>query len=212
AFTLAEPSYDEFAAIKLTQPLKRSLTAKTTAMKTALGRYEKVAAIGVSEYATAANYKIGQMYRVLAKDMLESERPKGLDDLELEQYDLLLEEQALPYEDQAIDILIANTDLVKDNIYDKWVKQSFAELGQLLPGRYAKSEQVEDYIDLIYWSSPAGRHVGGNVAGPRRLRQQTGGHRTGWQRGETRVQVRRGSRSGRRCGRKRCRAYSTGAA
>lgn len=150
AFTLAEPSYDEFAAIKLTQPLKRSLTAKTTAMKTALGRYEKVAAIGVSEYATAANYKIGQMYRVLAKDMLESERPKGLDDLELEQYDLLLEEQALPYEDQAIDILIANTDLVKDNIYDKWVKQSFAELAQLLPGRYAKSEQVEDYVDIIY--------------------------------------------------------------
>lgn len=150
AFSLAEPSYDEFASIKLTQPLKRSLTAKTTAMKEALGRYEKVAAIGVSEYATAANYKIGQMYRVLAKDMLESERPKGLDDLELEQYDLLLEEQALPYEDQAIDILIANTDLVKDNIYDKWVKQSFAELAQLLPGRYAKSEQVEDYVDIIY--------------------------------------------------------------
>ena len=150
AFSLAEPSYDEFASIKLTQPLKRSLTAKTTAMKEALGRYEKVAAIGVSEYATAANYKIGQMYRVLAKDMLESERPKGLDDLELEQYELLLEEQALPYEDQAIDILIANTDLVKDKIYDKWVKQSFAELAQLLPGRYAKSEQVEDYVDIIY--------------------------------------------------------------
>jgi len=150
AFTLAEPGYDEFASIKLTQPLKRSLTAKTTAMKDALGRYEKVAAIGVSEYATAANYKIGQMYRVLANDMLESERPKGLDELELEQYELLLEEQALPYEDQAIDILIANTDLVKDDIYDKWVKQSFAELAQLLPGRYAKSEQVEDYVDIIY--------------------------------------------------------------
>ncbi|MDF1781209.1 MAG: tetratricopeptide repeat protein [Alcanivoracaceae bacterium] len=150
AFSLAEPTYDEFASIKLTQPLKKSLTAKTTAMKDALGKYEKVAAIGVSEYATASNYKIGQMYRVLAKDMMESERPKGLNDLETEQYDLLLEEQALPYEDQAIDILIANTDLVKEDIYDKWVKQSFAELAQLLPGRYAKTEQVEDYVDIIY--------------------------------------------------------------
>lgn len=150
AFSLAEPSYEKFASIKLTQPLKRSLTDKTSAMKDALGRYEKVADIGVSEYATAANFKIGQMYRVLAKDMMESERPRGLSDLEREQYDLLLEEQALPYEDQSIDILIANTNLVADDIYDKWVKQSFAQLATLLPGRYAKSEQVEDYVDIIY--------------------------------------------------------------
>lgn len=150
AFSLAEPSYERFASIKLTQPLKKSLTAKTTAMKEALERYEQVAAIGVSEYATAANYKIGQMYRVLAKDMLDSERPRGLSDLEREQYDLLLEEQALPYEDQAIDILIANVDLVQEAIYDKWVKRSFAELADLLPGRYAKAEQVEDYVDIIY--------------------------------------------------------------
>ncbi len=150
AFSLAEPGYEEFVSIKLTQPLKKSLTAKTTAMKNALGQYEKVAAIGVSEFATAANFKIGEMYRVLAADMMASERPKGLDELELEQYDLLLEEQALPYEDQAIDILIANTDLVKDNIYGKWVKSSFAQLAELLPGRYAKFEQVEDYVDIIY--------------------------------------------------------------
>jgi len=150
AFNLAEPGYEKFASIKLTQPLKKSLTAKTSAMKDALGQYEKVAAIGVSEFATAANFKIGEMYRVLAGDMMDSERPKGLSELEQEQYDLLLEEQALPYEDQAIDILIANTDLVKDDIYDEWVKNSFAQLAELLPGRYAKFEQVEDYVDIIY--------------------------------------------------------------
>ena len=150
SFNLAQPSYDRFASIKLTQPLKRSLASKTSAMKEALDEYKQVAAIGVSEYATAANYKIGSMYRQLAKDMMDSERPHGLSDLEKEQYDLLLEEKSLPYEDQAIDILIANADLVKDDIYDKWVKQSFAELADLLPGRYAKTEQVEDYVDIIY--------------------------------------------------------------
>ena len=150
AFTLAEQDYETFASIKLTQPLKSSLGRKTGAMKKALSNYESIASIGVSEYATAANYKIGQMYRVLARDMMASERPGGLSDLEKEQYDLLLEEQALPYEDQAIDILIANTDLVADGIYDKWVKQSFGELAKLLPGRYAKFEQVEDYVDIIY--------------------------------------------------------------
>lgn len=150
AFTLAEQDYDTFESIRLTQPLRASLGRKTEAMKTALSNYEKIAAIGVAEYATAANYKIGQMYRVLARDMMESERPGGLNDLEREQYDLLLEEQALPYEDQAIDILIANTDLVGQGIYDDWVKQSFDELAKLLPGRYAKFEQVEDYVDIIY--------------------------------------------------------------
>lgn len=150
AFTLAEPRFEEFNQIKLTQPLRRSLERKTTVMRDALQRYEDIAAIGVSEYATAANFKIGQMYQVLAKDMIDSERPAGLGELELEQYELLLEEQAMPYEDQAIDILIANTELVAQDIYDDWVKQSFAQLSKLLPGRFAKFEQVEEYVDIIY--------------------------------------------------------------
>ena len=119
-------------------------------MKKALADYQAVADIGVAEYATAANYKIGEMYRVLARDLIASERPKGLDELELEEYTMLLEDKAFPYEDQAIDILIANTNLVTDDIYDQWVKKSFGALAELIPGRYAKFEQVESYVDIIY--------------------------------------------------------------
>lgn len=150
SFTLAEPSFAEFKRITLTQPLKTSLAAKTAVMKKALADYQAVADIGVAEYATAANYKIGEMYRVLARDLIASERPKGLDELELEEYTMLLEDKAFPYEDQAIDILIANTNLVTDDIYDQWVKKSFGALAELIPGRYAKFEQVESYVDIIY--------------------------------------------------------------
>ena len=59
-------------------------------------------------------------------------------------------DKAFPYEDQAIDILIANTNLVTDDIYDQWVKKSFGALAELIPGRYAKFEQVESYVDIIY--------------------------------------------------------------
>ncbi|MBZ2187518.1 tetratricopeptide repeat protein [Alcanivorax sp. JB21] len=149
-FTLAEEKFQAFSSIRLTQPLRRSLTQKTDAMREALQRYENVAAIGVAEYATAAQFQIGEMYRVLASDIMDSERPRGLDELELEMYELLLEEQALPYEDQAIDLYMANTDMVADDIYDDWVKRSFSALGELLPGRYAKYEQVEPYVDIIY--------------------------------------------------------------
>jgi len=150
SFTLAEPNFQKFNSIKLEQPLKTSLAAKTGVMKTALADYQAVADIGVAEYATAANYKIGEMYRVLAKDLIDSERPNGLDELELEEYTMLLEDKALPYEDQAIDILIANADLVTDKIYDQWVKKSFGALAELIPGRYAKFEQVESHVDIIY--------------------------------------------------------------
>ena len=150
SFTLAEPNFQEFNRIKLEQPLKTSLAAKTTVMKKALADYQAVAQIGVAEYATAANYKIGEMYRVLAKDLINSERPTGMDELELEEYTMLLEDKAFPYEDQAIDILIANADLVTDDIYDQWVKKSFTALAELIPGRYAKFEQVESYVDIIY--------------------------------------------------------------
>ena len=90
------------------------------------------------------------IYQILAKDLLESPRPKGLSMLELEQYEMILEEQALPFEDQAIDIFSGNADLVAQNIYDESVKSSFAALAELLPGRYAKFEQREDYVDIIY--------------------------------------------------------------
>jgi tetratricopeptide (TPR) repeat protein len=150
SFRLAEPAFEDFRDIELTQPLNQSLSRKTAAMKDALAKYESVSEIGVAEYTSAANFKIGQLYRLLAKSMMESERPGGMSDLELAQYDLLLEEKALPYEDQAIDVLISNTDLAHEGIYDTWVKQSFSELAKLLPGRYAKFEQVENYVDIIY--------------------------------------------------------------
>lgn len=150
AFALAEPQFATFSDIRLTQPLRRSLEQKTNAMRTALRRYEEVAALQVAEFTTAAHFRIGDMYQQLAQDILHSERPRHLDELELELYELMLEEQALPYEDLAIDVLITNTDLAADGLYDEWVRQSFTALGELLPGRYAKLEQVEAYVDIIY--------------------------------------------------------------
>ena len=81
---------------------------------------------------------------------MNSERPKGLSALELEQYNVLLEEQAYPFEEQAIALHEANAHRTAEHIYDDWVKQSFAALTKLLPGRYAKTEKGEAYVDAIY--------------------------------------------------------------
>jgi tetratricopeptide (TPR) repeat protein len=149
-FKLSQPVYDEFAAIPLTQPLKQSLGRKKVAMQKALESYAKVAAIGVAEFTTASNYQIAEIYRKFAADLMASERPKGLSTLELEQYGLLLEDQATPIEDKALDLYIANTNLAKQNIYDDSVRKSFDALAKLSPGRYNKHEQSENFVDEIY--------------------------------------------------------------
>lgn len=150
SFTLAEPQFARFQSIKLTQPLKATLSAKRSAMDDALKAYKRTADFAVAEYTTAANHQIGELYRILADDLLHSERPAGLSDEAKEEYELVLEEQATPFEDQATSFFETNTHRTKDNIYDEWVRKSFDSLSKLQPGRYAKAERVEDSIDVIY--------------------------------------------------------------
>lgn len=150
SFTLAEPAFTRFTEYKLKAPLKNSLGEKRKLMQAALDAYATTAKLGVAEFTSAAQYRTAEVYRILAADLMTSDRPKGLDELALEQYELLLEEQALPFEDQAINLYKQNADLVKQDIYDEWVKKSFAALAILEPGRYGKKEQAEDYVDTIY--------------------------------------------------------------
>ncbi len=149
-FKLNQPVYDDFAAIPLKQPLKQSLGKKKVAMQKALDAYAKTAAIGVAEFTTASNYQIAEIYRKFAADLMASERPKGLNELELEQYGILLEEQSTPFEDKALDLYVANANLAKQNIYDDSVRKSFDALAKLSPGRYNKREQPETFVDVIY--------------------------------------------------------------
>jgi len=147
---LARPLFNSFNRMKLKQPLKRSLKKKKAAMKVANKAYGRVASIGILEFTTAANYQIGEIYRLFAQSILESERPRGLDDETLEEYELLLEDQALPIEDKAIGIFKANADRTKDGIWDQWVQKSYKSLSKLQPGRFAKHEIREESIDAIY--------------------------------------------------------------
>ena len=68
---------------------------------------------------------------------------------ELEQYNVLLEEQAFPFEEKAIELHETNARRASDGIYDKWVKSSFTALGELRPARYGKVERSEGVIDAI---------------------------------------------------------------
>jgi hypothetical protein len=105
----------------------------------------------VAEVTTAATYESAELYRQLGKDLMSSERPNGLSKDELEQYNVLLEEQAFPFEENAIKLHEVNAARTKDGDYDEWVQKSFAALAQLNPGRYGKVELGEPLVDSLTW-------------------------------------------------------------
>ena len=147
--TLAIPAREEFRRIKLVVPLKKSLAAKRKAMEAALKAYEQAVDYQVADVTTAATFESAELYRQLGKDLMSSERPKNLSKDELEQYDVLLEEQAFPFEEKAIKLHEVNVARAKDGTDDEWVQKSFGALAQLNPGRYGKVEIGEQQVESI---------------------------------------------------------------
>ncbi len=147
---LAEPVRRSFSVMKIKQPLADSVKLKKALMEDVLEAYGKAAAYGVAEVTTAATFRLGEVYQQFGTDLMDSERPANLDELALEQYDMLLEEQTFPFEEKAIDLYKANAARAADGVYDEWVKKSFDALAKLMPARYAKMEQGEDVFTALY--------------------------------------------------------------
>jgi Flp pilus assembly protein TadD len=123
-------------------------------MEAALGAYKSAADYRVAEVTTLATFEIAEIYRKLGQDIMKSERPKKLPEEQLEEYNSLLEEQAFPFEEQAISTHEINTKRVRDDVYDEGVKKSFAALAELNPGRYGKSEMLSASVDALVPPAP----------------------------------------------------------
>ena len=143
---LTLPLFKSYKAARLTIPLKKSLKKKKGLMEKVVKSYDNAMKYRVAEITTAATFYIAEIYNDFAGALLQSQRPKNLNADELDQYTVLIEEQAFPFEEKAIDIHTANAERVKDNIYDEWVIASINELSKLNPIRYAKTEKRELYV------------------------------------------------------------------
>ena len=150
ALVQAKQEYDQFSAIRLTQPLERSLRKKKLVMQNVVNLYGRVSAYGVAETATEATHNIAEIYREFSKALLESERPRNLKQGELDQYKMLLEDQAFPFEEKAIEFYEANLVHVKDGINDEWIQKSLARLKELYPARYKRDNKLDGYINALH--------------------------------------------------------------
>ena len=89
------------------------------------------------------------VYKDFSRALLESERPKGLKADELEQYGILLEEQADPFDQKAIEAHEANLKRVTQNLWNGSIAASAKALADLAPAKYGKRELREDTYDSL---------------------------------------------------------------
>lgn len=150
SFDLAMDEYQRYAAAKLKLPLKESLAIKKKHLQDAIAAFEQVAAYGVSEYLTASTFQIASMYQTMATDLINSERPKDLDELQNEQYGILLEEQAFTFEEQAMEVFRINLARGSDGVYDTWIKQTYEVLAQMNPAEYQRQFKRVEYAPDFY--------------------------------------------------------------
>lgn len=145
---LANTGKSEFDLIKLSLPLKDSLNKKKKAMQKAVKYYGKASEYKIFDIVTESTNSIATIYRDFSKALLASDRPKNLNEEELNQYEILLEDQAFPFEDKAIQFYEINLARIKDGYYNESIKKSHNELITLFPARYKREPKQDDYIQI----------------------------------------------------------------
>src|SRR5690606_17139473 len=127
---------------------------------------------------------MAEVYSDFSRSLLESERPAGLDAAELAEYEEVIEEEAFPFEELAIEVHEKNIELVSSGVYNTWIERSLGRLAELVPGRYAKEEisiGLLGSIDGFTYRAPAAPapEPGAEEAEPERRRSRGGAPKGG---------------------------------
>jgi hypothetical protein len=146
ALVLAELSYERFMDVRLVKPFEVNLRRKQDLMKTATQDFGRLVDYEVGDVTAAATFYLAEIYAHFSKALMQSERPEGLSPLEMEQYELAIEEQAYPFEEKAIAVHESNLELISLGVYNEWIEKSLRKLAGFVPARYDKPEEKSGII------------------------------------------------------------------
>ncbi len=139
----------EFNRKRLYLPLDKSLPRKNKALKDAVSRYQMAADYEILEFTSMSSYKIAMLYQKFAEELRKAPIPKGLPADQLSMYRDILEEQALPFIELAVQLHESNIELAWQGQFNTWIDQSFGQMRTLKPERFAKQEYEASYGDEI---------------------------------------------------------------
>ena len=147
---LAQSEKSRFDKLKLTLPLKTSLRKKKSTMQASVKLYGQASKYKIYEITTEATYSIALIYKDFSKALLDSDRPTNLNDEELDQYEILLEDKAFPFEDKAIEFFEINLARIKDGFYNNWIDKTHKGLIELFPVRYNRKPKQDAYVSIFH--------------------------------------------------------------
>ena len=136
--------------VRLTLPVELSLAQRRSAIEAAVSMLDRAAAYGFADVTTAAVYELGTVYRDFSRALLQSERPTTLSVDALAEYTLMLEEQANPFEEKAMQAYEVNLLRLRQGVWDQWIRKSSLALSELAPGKYGKKERLEERYEAIH--------------------------------------------------------------
>lgn len=143
---LARDTRAKFTQRKLVEPLADNLRIKKQLMQEAIALYGQASTHNYADITTESTYAIGNIYQEFSRALLSSERPRHLKGEELEQYDILIEDQAFPFEEKAIEFYEINLARIKaEGVSNQWITQSYNQLITLFPVRYSRRGKMDIY-------------------------------------------------------------------
>jgi len=86
---------------------------------------------------------------VVSRSLTESERPAELQGADLQAYESALDEQAFPFEEKAIEFHKKNLEMMRAGTFNAWIEKSLGRLAELVPGRYARPEVSDGFLEAI---------------------------------------------------------------
>lgn len=143
ALEIGEVNLQEFQAVQIAEPLAETAAQKKALLQDVVNAYTIAADYELADITTQATHRLGQAYHEFAQALLNSPKPQGLDEEALEEYEILLEEEAAPLEDQAIELYVANLKRAEQDLANEWVQASYRALTKIAPGVYGKNERTE---------------------------------------------------------------------
>ena len=129
---------ERFAGIALAHPLEKSLARKQAAMQQAQEYLQEAESFAGEGVRSEVLYRRAELYRTLASDLMSSEIPAELNEMEAMQYQMLLEEEAFPLEEEAMALHARNHERIPAEGFDEWIQRSLEALAIMHPGRYER--------------------------------------------------------------------------
>ncbi|MFO7528793.1 MAG: outer membrane protein assembly factor BamD [Marinobacter sp.] len=139
AIVLGTRAAAAFNEIPLNHPLAESLDRKKGALEAARARFAQAERFGGGAVLSEILFRRAELYRKLAQDLMASEVPAELNEMEAMQYRMLLEEEAYPFEEKALKLHAENHGRIAEIGYDDWIGRSLEALARMHPGRYERS-------------------------------------------------------------------------